>query len=233
MNFLVIFKMILKFTKKMKVIIISEILLLLLGFFLLITKNNLAVQKYLYISFFITTILLICLDVFSSVFKESFLKTLDFIMFTLRAVAILLFFTLFIVSIRVVIGKSMQDTLQDNDKVLIYHLFYEPKINDIIVFNAPSDDEYVKRIVAGKSDLIEVKIYDDEVEDILLQVLYINNEMVLSPKGQPYLVSKYFDKYYIPDDYYFVLGDNAFNSDDSRTISLIHKSDIIGKVLFK
>ena len=40
-------------------------------------------------------------------------------------------------------------------------------------------------------------------------------------------------KIVIPNDYYLVLGDNRPDSQDSRTIGLVHKDDLIGKVKFR
>lgn len=37
----------------------------------------------------------------------------------------------------------------------------------------------------------------------------------------------------IPEDYYFIMGDNRGNSSDSRSLGLFHKSQIIGKVKYQ
>ncbi len=41
-----------------------------------------------------------------------------------------------------------------------------------------------------------------------------------------------YELYTIPDDYYFMMGDNRSNSDDSRQLGLVSKEDIEGKLIF-
>ena len=65
--------------------------------------------------------------------------------------------------------------------------------------------------------------------------LYINGQEVEEPMINAYtsnfkLESIGYDK--IPDDYYFVVGDNRGISKDSRIIGLIKKKDIIGTTSF-
>ena len=58
--------------------------------------------------------------------------------------------------------------------------------------------------------------------------LYVNNEIVkedfLHKQTDDYKLEKV-----IPDNYYFVVGDNRPNSLDSRVIGLIKRDEILGK----
>ena len=70
------------------------------------------------------------------------------------------------------------------------------------------------------------------VEDIIHNKLFINGEVV--EENFSHDVTHNFDlseidETIIPDDYYFVVGDNRGNSKDSRIIGLINKSEIKGK----
>lgn len=88
------------------------------------------------------------------------------------------------------------------------------------------DKYYIKRIIGLPGDRIEYK--NDE--------LYINNELVT----EPYLETKkeewlqftedlIIEK--VPDDEYFVLGDNRRNSKDSRDMGTIPKENILSEAL--
>ncbi|MBN2618062.1 MAG: signal peptidase I [Spirochaetales bacterium] len=70
--------------------------------------------------------------------------------------------------------------------------------------------------------------FDDLYFSRLESYKYLNQ---LSPSGINYY-QQYLKKelgFFIPNGWYFVLGDNRDNSKDSRSFGLIHKNDIIGK----
>lgn len=137
----------------------------------------------------------------------------------------------------IVDGISMMPTLQDGDRLIANKIGY--KLNgverfDIVVFKATEEKDYIKRIIGLPGDHIEYK--DD--------VLYINGEVY----SEPYLDEKKkevtdgphtydFDiktlasttSEVVPEGYYFVLGDNRRNSEDSRLIGFVSAADIIGK----
>lgn len=121
-------------------------------------------------------------------------------------------------------GASMYPTL-DNNEILIlkkYDKSYERF--DIIVFNY-NDSKLVKRIIGLPGETISYKnnelyINDEKIDDVDLEV--ITGDFDLSDLG--YTV--------IPEDYYFVLGDNRNNSVDSRRIGLVSGDDILGTTSF-
>lgn len=122
-------------------------------------------------------------------------------------------------------GKSMENTLEDNEKV-IYKKGGAGKGEIVIIKRFDLSVKYlVKRIIAVEGDTVEIK--DNE--------LYLNNEIL----DEPYIKEKMkcidYNKITIPAGKVFVMGDNRNKSADSRssTIGLIDIKDIEGKVIFK
>ena len=116
--------------------------------------------------------------------------------------------------------SSMNNTLFDKDIMLldkISYRFKDIKRFDIVVIKR--NKEYlIKRVIGLPGDMIEYK--DNK--------LYVNNEIVkedfLHKQTDDYKLEKV-----IPDNYYFVVGDNRPNSLDSRVIGLIKRDEILGK----
>lgn len=129
---------------------------------------------------------------------------------------------------------SMAPTLQPGDYFLSNNYIYrfqEPKRGDIVVFKSPKGEkkEFVKRIVAIGGDIVEIKS----------KILYINNKPVDEPykviSDQNVITSEQNQRdnlkpIEVPDDSYFVLGDNRDFSFDSRFFGLINSNSIKGKV---
>lgn len=123
-------------------------------------------------------------------------------------------------------GASMDYTLEHGEKVIGTNYFEIDRF-DIVIMDVPELDKYyIKRIIGIPGDRIEYK--NDE--------LYINNELVT----EPYLETKkeewlqftedlIIEK--VPDDEYFVLGDNRRNSKDSRDMGTIPKENILSEAL--
>lgn len=131
----------------------------------------------------------------------------------------------FIVSPVRVDGNSMFTTLKNGEILLLKK--YDKKIKrfDIVVFKNGSD-KLIKRVIGLPGEHVAYK--DNK--------LYINREFVEDVK----LLTKTGDfelenlnVSVIPDNYYFVLGDNRTNSTDSRIIGLISINDIEGTVDFR
>jgi signal peptidase I len=121
----------------------------------------------------------------------------------------------------VVTGNAMDPTLHAEDRVIISR--NNPlERGDLIVFNAPAGNMYIKRIIAFSGESVEIK--NNQV--------YINNK----PLEEPYLKQKIqnsdFSKVEIPNGKVFVLGDNRQNSYDSRLIGPVSIDKIIGKTIY-
>lgn len=118
-------------------------------------------------------------------------------------------------------SNSMEPTFYENDAILLIRkIFIIGGINnfDIIVFKK-NNSNLVKRVIAKEKD--EIKIYDGK--------LYLNNKLIEYNK---YIFSKKENIHLtLKENEYFVLGDNIYDSKDSREFGVIHKNDIIGKVI--
>jgi signal peptidase I len=168
------------------------------------------------------------------------LEILDWLSFLgVSCMGILLIFMFFIIPSNVE-QNSMYPTLEPKDRVIVYHFMYEPKRNDIVVsymINYGDNEYYVKRIFGLPNDKIHFTL---DINDNYY--IYINDVRLESVTGVIYRIdaqgihiinTKINSDGYLLEDYYLILGDNANGSTDSRQLGLIHKRDIIGKVLFK
>lgn len=80
----------------------------------------------------------------------------------------------------------------------------------------------IKRVIAGPGDSIEITSGVVKVNGEILEEPYVNSE---TTKDVPYQV--------VPENSYFMMGDNRMVSYDSRDLGFVVESDIIGKVLFR
>lgn len=120
----------------------------------------------------------------------------------------------YVVQRTVVSGDSMQDTLQDDESLLVDKISYrftDPKRYDIIVFYPKGRDVeeyYVKRIYGLPGETIQIKGDD----------IYINGSKIDDPYAKDSMDSAGIAKepYTLADDEYFVLGDHRSVSIDSR-----------------
>ena len=127
-----------------------------------------------------------------------------------------------------VIGQSMEPTLQDGNAVIINKFTYrlkQPSKGDIIVFPYRGDHSrnYIKRIIGVPGDEINIKDSKVYVNSIEIEEVYIKENMEL--RGNILF------PFTVPDDEYFVMGDNRNNSSDSRykDVGTVPGEDIIGK----
>ena len=131
-----------------------------------------------------------------------------------------------------VIGESMNETLQNNDLLIISDLFYEPKQGDIIVFESKIttyEKPYVKRIIATEGQTVD---YDPSSGAVTVDgKLMLENYVTYKGAERTYYGDNVTYPYVVPEGHVFAMGDNRWNSNDSRTIGSVDKRCIIGRVV--
>lgn len=160
----------------------------------------------------------------------------------IAACAILFLFT-FVARISNVDGDSMRNTLEDGDRLIISNLFYEPKQGDIVVFQK-LDTNYksaiVKRIIAVGGQTVRLTYSADsgvnrvtvEVDGEVLPEEYRFYDVTLGPAYQYRYTGSY--EYEVPMGHVFVMGDNTYNSEDSRgEFGYVKEEQILGRVVVR
>lgn len=139
-------------------------------------------------------------------------------------ILIILAIPFFIFSISAVSGNSMEPTLKDGDKILVYkwaYQFKKPQRGDLILLKA-EDKIWVKRIVGLPGETIEIKDGKVNINEKTLIESYVKE---IHTYGDQRVV--------LLDNQYYVLGDNREpnQSIDSRIMGPITGKNILGKVI--
>ncbi len=140
-------------------------------------------------------------------------------------------------------------------------LFSEPKRGDVIVFKTPQDNrtDFIKRVIGLPGDIIQfidedVYLNNNQIlksiksrEDMLYcgngirkvatyeetlpnRKLYHASYSIDNSYKDPDFINS--DKFIVPEDHYFFLGDNRDCSSDSRyltKVGYVHKDNLVGK----
>ncbi len=139
---------------------------------------------------------------------------------------------------------SMRTTLLEGDLILVNKFIYgakvpftdlnlpalrQPNRSDVIVFIYPESPkkDFIKRLVGLPGETVEIKngtvyINDKPLLDSVFNQRYYYNRGEFGQEGR---------KIKIPEDDFFVLGDNSASSQDSRYWGFVPRKNILGKAL--
>lgn len=173
----------------------------------------------------------------------------DYVEIIVITFAAVLLATLFFFRHAIVDGDSMNGTLLDEEHLIISGTFYTPKQGDIVVFENNvfyGTEPMVKRVIATAGSVVEIRSSGIYVDGVLLDEPYAYLD------GSPVGITDYIDfmrrystkipetidgelvyRWEIEEGYVFVMGDNRFNSQDSRVFGPIEEESILGVVLFR
>ena len=128
-------------------------------------------------------------------------------------------------------SSSMENLIEPGDRLVGFRMAYlkeEPKRFDVIIFRYPVDESqsFIKRVIGLPGETVEIK--DGKV--------YIDgSETALDDSFIPEKMQGSFGPYTVPDNCYFMLGDNRNDSKDSRfwKNTFVRFDQIVGKAVVR
>lgn len=172
--------------------------------------------------------------------KESFFSTTgNFFLEVLKVVIIALIIILpvryFLIQPFYVRGASMEPNFHEYEYLIIDELSYrlgEPQRGDVVVLKDPRDSSqyFIKRLIGLPGEEVHIKngvifIYNTDHPDGMLldESAYLDSKVTTS--GNITVT--------VPENSFYVLGDNRPASLDSRSIGAVPENFIIGRVLVR
>ncbi len=167
--------------------------------------------------------------------KESFKKVFwEYVrMIAVVAVVVLLLQNFVFINARIP-SASMENTVMTGDRIFgnrLVYTFGDPERYDIVIFRYPDDESklFIKRVIGLPGETVTIRedgIYINDSEEPLSEDFCPETPDYTQWIGQSWT---------IPDDCYFMLGDNRNNSGDSRYWNnpFVSRKKILAKASFR
>ena len=168
----------------------------------------------------------------------------DYVKMIIIVVVVVLFVNNFILINAKIPSESMENTIMTGDRVFGFRLAYglnvdlfgkhiskkvkDPERFDIIIFKYPDDESqlFIKRLIGLPGETVEIrdgKVYIDGAQE------------PLDDSFEPEVPTGDYGPYKVPENSYFMLGDNRENSRDSRfwDNTFVTFDQIVGKAVIR
>lgn len=165
-------------------------------------------------------------------FKTKFGALVENVLYIIGAIVLAAVIQAFIIRPFIVSGTSMDPNIKDKQYLIIdevtYHI-HGPERGDVIVFKAPPEPTkyYIKRVIGLPGDTVRIQKG---------KVTIVN---AAHPEGfaldEPYITHTSEDSgvFVVPQNNYFVMGDNRSGSYDSRSWGMLPDANIRGRAIVR
>jgi len=125
-----------------------------------------------------------------------------------------------------VVMSSMEPNFHDGECIMVSKVSYRssgPQRGEVIIFDPPFDSPhpFIKRVIGLPGETVEIKD-----EKVFIDGVPLEEEYIMAPPSYTMPAKG------VPEDEYFVLGDNRNNSNDSHSGWMVPGDNIIGKAWF-
>jgi len=156
----------------------------------------------------------------------------ELIKFIIVAAVIVLPIRFFIAQPFIVSGQSMDPTFHNGQYLIVDELSYRfaaPQRGDVIIFRYPKDPSefFIKRIIGLPGETVHISNDSITITEVSGQTLVLPEPYVANVGDGPDMT------YAVPQDQYFVMGDNRPESSDSRAWGYLPRSNIIGRAVLR
>lgn len=149
------------------------------------------------------------------------------------AFAVVILLHLFVMTIIIVDGHSMDPTLANREVITINKIVRMSalKRGDIVVFHDLSypGRNFVKRVVGLPGETIQIKNGGLFVDGVQLEEAYLPLGVQTNASEYGYVTT---NEIKVPEGEYFLSGDNRENSNDSRAFGPVEQRFIVGTAMF-
>ncbi len=163
--------------------------------------------------------------------KKIVRELMDYVKMIVFVVVFVLIVNNFIIINANIPSESMENTIMTGDRIIgnrLAYLFKDPERYDIVIFKYPDNEDklFIKRIIGLPGETVTIR--DGKV--------YINDsDTPLDDSFIPEDMEGDYGPYVVPENSYFMLGDNRNWSKDSRfwNNKFVSKDKILGKAVFR
>mgnify|MGYP000183338583 CR=1 FL=1 len=154
----------------------------------------------------------------------------DYVGAIVAAMVLLVLLFTFVFRAAGVLGDSMQPTLQDGDRLVLFSHFYTPARGDVVVINRYTEEPLIKRVIGVAGDRVHI----DETTGLV----YVNGERL----SEPYISGltpprEMAGEVTVPEGCLFVMGLETTGigarHEKITEIGMVKVSDVVGQAIFR
>lgn len=149
-------------------------------------------------------------------------------------------------------GQSMENTLHNGERLLLFSAGYTPRQDDIVVFHLTEPEKnlektLVKRVIATGGQTVEINTQTGTIT--VDGAEYADTHSILKNPSTGVEIGRYYTSLFgygynpttgifratVPEGHLFVMGDNRNNSKDSRNpdVGFVDERCVLGRVVLR